>query len=337
MVNAVKERSLPASTPYSGLKKVHVFGDIASRECSNAISSIILHQSSIEGLEIMCTSRVVSPGNILDPVVDLFSQPQLQFFVCSTWREYDFEAIFHQFLETNRDFEISIAASGHEVVIPACNLNSKASSSPRKVLKFVSELPDTRYIGIVFSWLQKVQLEVPLVSIRVTMPPIGRNEECFVSFLSSCQTIKFDCKQNMNISSQSRYDYFSRVASNPNLQALALNYFSSQSQIDKYLELLPSIFANSPHLKELSFLSNKLGSLPHEKLVKFFECLVSCPRPEQLSIDLRWNNLKGAQVDELLKVWRGVGKERQLKMVTLGTEDLQTKVEEMVLEDCEST
>ncbi len=75
---ASKNRSLPIGTPYSGLKNIHIFGDIASEECGRALSSIILHQSGLVSLELMHTSSTISPKSILDQVMNVISQPQFQ-------------------------------------------------------------------------------------------------------------------------------------------------------------------------------------------------------------------------------------------------------------------
>ena len=182
---------MPTSTPYSGLKKIHIFGDIISEECGNAISSIILHQSGIEDLEIMCTSKKLTLNYILDPIMDIFSQPQLQSFACKGWKDYDFEVIFRQFLESNRDFEISASVGGHEVVIPARNPDSYPLC--QKTLRFYFHFYNKSSKGIIFSWLQKAKVEGPLKLIKIEQQSLAVPYVRLVSdsFLSTCQALNF--------------------------------------------------------------------------------------------------------------------------------------------------
>ncbi len=139
-----------SSTFYSGLKSIHVFGKIASEECAHALSSIILHQSGIEGVEIMCFSDAVTPSCILDRISGIFSQPQLRYFVFKCWKDYNFESIFCQFVEASQDFEVRAFIDGYDVVIPARNPDSRSLSSRQKMFITITP-PDMSNLGIIFS------------------------------------------------------------------------------------------------------------------------------------------------------------------------------------------
>lgn len=349
-------KTLPISTPYAGLKKVHFIGDIASIECGRAISSIVLHQCSLEGLEIACTSEsVVSSSSVLDPIMEVIVQPQVKFFSCSSWTEYDFGFIFHRFLEANQDYEISLMLGGHKIVVPAHTVGSTSPSLGHKVLKFSPHNGSYKAVAAnVFSWLQQIKLDRPILSITIAGYLDGCDE---IPFVSNCRSLKFDIQGDVSMLMAERSasnprlqdpalplfvtnriasapslvipkTYFSSIALNPNLQSLTLDGLSFSLIIDDVLKLLRSVFASSPHLTELSFKNSKLGSLPRKKLVEFFECVFSCPHPEQLSVDL-WGNR--VDTDVMLEVWRKVAKGKRMKSII--AMDLQTKVEEMVLQE----
>ena len=320
---ASKTTNLPRGTPYAGLKRIHVFGAIASKECGRALSAIIYHQSSLESLELACSSTTVDPSNVLHPIKDTLVQPQLQFLVFKNWRkEFSLEDTFCRFLKSNRDFEICAVEGSHEVVIPACHENPK---NCQKMLKIFSGSLDK---GIIFSWMKKAKVKVPLKSVKVLGFLSDHNLTCLGNLLSTCQELKWK-------SLYGRIDILSvhlgKISSNQNLRSLHIQHASFDTMIEVYLKMLPAVFASSPHFEELSLVGNHLAKLAHGKLVELFECLVSCPRPEQLSVNLRENHLKAAEVDELLNAWKRVGKGRKLKAVLLGSHELHARIGEMLL------
>lgn len=328
--SAAKGKPLPIGhTPYKGLKRIHLFGAIHSIEAGEIIPSIILHQTSIEGLEIRCVSRTVSPVSILDPIAGIFPQSQFQFFVLHRWkfasRKDYLKDVFYQFLDANRSHEIRASSLGHEIVIPALTPDSNAS--PRmKVLRFFSHVSDTSHLGIFFAWLHEADKNVALRSIRISSPLHGHSEECLLSHLSTCEALTFDIKGGFQMPSE----YLNQISKNGNLQVLKINNCSSfVLLVDDFCKMLSAVSAN---LKEFSFQNNNMHNLPGEKLKFFFKTLLTFPSLEELSVDLRWNHLREGELDLLLKVWRGVAVEKKLKSLALDSSSYEDKVMEMVLE-----
>lgn len=136
---------LPLSTPYSGLKRLHLWGNITQDRQVDALTSLILHQSGVEGLELMLGSKRVSPNQLLDPLVSIFSHSQFRYLTFRRWRDCDMRDLFLQFVESNHTCEIHAVAFGHEIVIPVRSGKSLDGPPPRKHLCFSSRMIDDSY------------------------------------------------------------------------------------------------------------------------------------------------------------------------------------------------
>ena len=315
---------LPISTPYSGLKRLHIFGNIVQQSHADIISSIILYQSAIEGLEIMCKSREISPSYLLDPIVSIFSQPQFQYLAFNRWLECDLKEIFQQFIDSNCTCEVRAISTGHEVVIPARSKNSAPPS--RKHLCFYTGVGNLSYLGILFEWLREARLNVPLLSITLRMPLGRKMDEHFVHYLDSCHALTINFKRSKVLPDA----YLEALSRNPNLTSLRLHNCSFN--VEMFCEILRNIYTNCANLTELSLQNNKLNVLSPKMLNSFFEAILSYPHLEQLSLDLRYNNLKDEDVDVLVKVWRGTEHvQKCLESLTLDSEQQQEKVEELIV------
>ncbi len=114
-------------------------------------------------------------------------------------------------------------------------------------------------------------MEVPLklISVKGSNSFVGDSESCLGYYLSTCQALEFDY-QLIGVDNVADV-YFSKIASNPNLQSLVLTKLSSNRMIEAYLKLLPAVFTNSPSLKNLSLQKNNLFLWPREELSKLFE------------------------------------------------------------------
>ena len=322
---------LPVSAPYKGLEKLHIFGDIGKQVSGSIISSILLHQTCVRGLELSCDSKVIGPGDILEPLREVLSQSTLSFLVVTKWREYNFKEIFHEFLANNRHCEIRFTTSFDEVIIPVRSESVGTNSTPtcRKVLMFYSTLGAMSYQGVIFSWLLEAEVISPLNSISISSTIRSYNEEGFLTYLSTCKSFSMDIK---DIRDSVPEIYFKTLRSNRNLQVLKIHkHYHFVSRIDSFMETIAAVFANCGGLTELSLLGNRIGSLklPQEKLQAFFELLVSYPRLDQLSIDLRGNAVKDAVLDVFVKAWQSKGGGRQFKSVKLDSSDLEEKLEDL--------
>lgn len=323
------ETTLPINTPYRGLKKLYFIGELGRKASGDAISSIILHQTVIEGIEIRCDSKTVTPGYILDPIRHILMQPRLQFLVMTLWRHYDFKDLFYNFLDVNPEYEISFSTSVNEVVIPA---RSRKPDSPHlsKVLRIMFHPRNMSRVGITFAWLREARLDVSLRSIRIKSAITNsENRDCFLSYLTTCQALTLEVKGSYTVS-----DCFNKLSCNKNLRVLQIHgCLPFVSQIDNFCEMLSAIYTNcTGSFTELSLLNNRINTLPNEKLKVFFKTLVSFANLSQLSVNLRGNALTDAQLDLLLKAWRGLTAEHMFKSLLLDSADQEEKMAEIVLE-----
>lgn len=328
-VNEHNRKLLPISAPYKGMKKLHIFGEIGSKSSGDVISSILLHQTVVEGLEIRCTSRIISPGYIFDPMYDILTQPHVQFLVMAIWRQYDFKELFYKFLDVNPDYDVSFATLFNEVVIPARNCESD-SVHRRKTLRVISPPGDASYLGVVFAWLREAKMDVSLRSITMKTPIMNvEKEECFLSCLSTCQALTMEVKGSFPFS-----ECFGKLKSNTHLRVLQIHScLPFISLIDNFCEMLSAVYTNcTKSLTELSLLNNRIGSLPPEKLGVFFKTLASFANLGQLSVNLRGNSLKDADLDVLLKVWRAAKTECKFKSLSVDSSEQEERVAEMVVE-----
>lgn len=321
-----KSKTLPISAPYRGVKKLHLFGELRKKASRDVISSIILHQTVIEGIEIMCDSQTIGPGYILDPIYHVLTRPCIQFLVMTQWRDCNFEELFHNFLDVNTDYEISFAMSANEMIIPA--RNCKPDSGHRsKVLRLFS---NPRDVGVDFSWLREAGMDVALRSITIKSAVTGsKNRECFLFYLTTCEALTMEVKGSYTFS-----DCFNKLSSNKNLRVLKIHgCLPLVSLIDNFCEMLSAIYANcTGSLMELSLLNNRISTLPSDKLKAFFETLVSFANLSQLSVNLRGNALKDTELDLLLKAWRALKPERKFKSLLLDSSEQEEKTAEMVVE-----
>jgi hypothetical protein len=323
--------TLPISAPYSGLRKIHVFGEIKERASGDIISSIVLHQEVMEGLEIRCNSKVISPGDILDPIFHILTQPSLQFLVVKKWRDYDFKELFYKFLEANAHCKISFATSSEEVVIPVRQVENPDVVQQSKVLHFLPSVADSSYMGIVFAWLEEAKMDFPLHSITILSAFTSRkNEQCVLSRLTTCRVLTLQVKGTRAFPFSG---CFAKLSCNKTLEVLQIHgCMPFVILIDNFCEMLSALYTNcAGSLTELSLLSNRIGSLPPDKLELFFRTLVSAANPGQLSVNLRGNGLKDTALDLLLKVWRATKKELQFKSLLLDSPEQEERVSEMVL------
>lgn len=317
-----KSKSLPISAPYKGLKKLHIFGEIKEEKSRDVISSVILHQTVVEGLEIRCNSRVISPGNLLDPIFHVLTQPTIQFLVVTKWRDYDFKGLFCKFLDVNADCEISFATWSDEVVIPAQSQTSSKLAHRKKFLRLLT-------VDSIFSLLNEAKVDVPLRSVTMKSPI--KNEQCFLSFLTTCQVLTLQVKGTGSFPFSG---CFEKLSCNRNLQVLRIHgCLPFISLIDGFCAMLSAVYTNcAGSLTELSLLNNRIGSLPPVKLKLFFKTLLSFPSLGQLSVNLRGNDLKDAALSVLLDVWRATKTRPAFKTLSLDSSEQEERVAEMVLE-----
>lgn len=325
-----KSNRLPISAPYKGLKRLHVIGQLLEETSGSIISSIILHQTLIEGLELRCRSKAVKPGDILDPICHILTQPSVQFLVLSTWQDYEFKELFFRFLDMNAHCDISFATHTEEVVIPARDVQS---GQQRKVLRFLPFVNDISYTGVIFAWLKEANVNTSLRSITAKYPfPTSKNRQCFLSCLATCRSLTLQVKGCQRFPFA---DCFGELSCNRSLQTLQIHgCLPFTSLIDRFCTALSAIYANcASELLELSLLNNRISSLPPDKLELFFKTLVSSTNLSRLSVNLKGNDLKDAHLDVLLKVWGETKTRPEFKSLLLDSPEQEERVAEMVLDD----
>lgn len=317
-------KCLPINAPYKGLRKLHIFGEIKEKASRDTISSIILHQIVVEGLEIRCNSKIISPGNVLDPIYHILMQPSIQFLVVTKWQDYNFKDLFCKFLDANADCEINFATWTDEVVIPARSQTSDLAHR-KKFLCFLTG-------DFIFSWLNEAKVDVPLrsVTMKSSIATLG-NEQCFLSFLDTCQALTLQVKGGGSFPFLGCFD---KLSCNGNLKVLRVHgCLPFMSLVDSFCAMLSAVYINcAGSLTELSLLNNRIGSLPPDKLELFFKTLISFANLGQLSVNLRGNALKDAALDVLLKVWRATKTRPEFKSILLDSSEQEERVAEMVLE-----
>lgn len=176
-------------------------------------------------------------------------------------------------------------------------------------------------------WLDEARLQVPLESVVIKQPLAKRSlQACLVRNLPTCRRLSINYKRSQPLPAE----YLTALGQNSNLVALKLHNCSFP--VEKFCETLSSLYANCPNLRELSLQNIKLNSLPAEKLKQFYETLLSSPHLEELCVDLSYNKLREGDVDLLVKTWRERQNLRRLASLSLDSELLQNKVDELVLD-----
>ena len=164
------------------------------------------------------------------------------------------------------------------------------------------------------------------IVVRVVAVPStlnGRHLDSMRYYLSTCEALEWKGRTD-------KLETQLKKTSHQNLRSIAISGFCPIS----YSSFLPvALFASSPRLKNISL--SKLANIPRSKdnkMNEVFESLVSCPYPDQLSVDLSGDNDLGpADVETLVTVWRRLGQGKKFKAVLL-RDSLQTMVQEMVLQ-----
>ena len=329
---SIKDILLPTSAHYGGLKKLHIFGHIEAGYSEDILSSIILHQTALEGLETRCVSRSLDLNRVLLTITEISTQPQLQYLLFHRWavkgfHNNGFKVIFNQFLDANSGCQIAVSMPGHDIIIPP--MNSQAVSNFSKSLHFFTNINDISLFGLLFAWLHERKMTQPLQSVNLSNIVTGHNKTCLLPLLSTCKSLSFEYKI---ITPYLTPEYLKRIQLNKNLSVLRLNNCSLLSLIDEFFKTLSEVYSNSVGLTELSLKGNKLGKLSSEQLRSFFERLFSYYNLEQLSIDLRGNLLGDGSVDLMLRAWEKVGKGKRLKSLLVDQPHHQTKVMEIIQE-----
>lgn len=279
-------------------------------------------------------------------------QRSLQFLVVKKWLDYDLKRLFFDFLELNRDSEVIVATSlvsSNEVVIPVCapaaitaaTAESAASShQKRKQLRFISTFRDSSLLGAVFVWLCEAKMDVSLRSIKIKSEISGSyNMSCFLSHVATCQALTLECKGHQFAVTPK---YFKALSSNRNLRTLRIHSLIAFSSIvDAFCQTLSEIDSNDDEgcgLTELSLVGNRINKLPAEKLKLLFETILSFRRLHQLTVNLRGNSLKEAELDVLLQAWEAMETRqgarrgsRRLKSILLDTPQHEEKIADMLL------
>ena len=331
--NEYKSKRLPTSAPYKGLRRLHVFGQLMKEASGGIISSIILHQDVIEGLELRCRSKVVRPSDILHPICHILTQPSVQFLVINTWLAYEFKELFFRFLDMNMHCDISFATYTEEVVIPARETQHSELGQQRKALRILPFVNDTLHVGIIFTWLKEAKMDYPLRSITVKSAfATSEKRRCFLSCLATCQSLTLEVKGGQRFPFA---DCLVELSTSRSLQVLRIHgCLPFTSIIDSFCTALSAIYGNcAGELTELSLLNNRISSLPPDKLELFFKTLVSSTNLGRISVNLRGNDLKDAHLDVLLKVWRQTKTKPEFKSLLLDSSEQEDRVAEMVLEE----
>ena len=327
--------SMPVISSYNQLKRLHIGGIINNEHSASILSSIILHQEALEGLELRCTSRKIALDQVIEAVTSISSQPQLQYLKFSQWRvpghqNESFKKIFDQFLDANTDYEIEVSMLNHDVVIPPTTNTTSTANLHGKVFQFFSYLGDplvSSQAGLVFAWLHERGPKPPLRSIKLASSIQGYNEKCLLSYLSTCESLTIDYKGGLQLPSK----YLDQISLNCSLKVLRLNKCTSFfSLVDKFCAMLSAVYKNSVSLKELSFQGYKFSKLPGEKLELFFRTLLSFHNLQQLTIDLRGCQWSEADLDLMLKIWRETGGEKKLASLLVDSSKHKDKLRAIV-------
>ncbi len=321
--------SLPVSAPYGGLKELRVCGTFEDPKSDSVLSSIIQHQSVLEGIELKCVSQKLTLGLLLSTVTELSSQRDLRYLHINNWQvpghqnHIAFKEIFNNFLNAHRDCKIDVTMSGQEATLSPEESNSSTSSSTRS-LKLISHIADNSFSGSIFLWLHERKITQPLLSLSLSTPILERNGEGLLEQLSTCQSLLFESNAGVNLFTTA---YMRRISLNTNLRVFRLNNSNSFiSDFDEMHKMLSTLFSNSNFLTEVSFQGDKLCKLSSLQLESLFKVIFSYTLLEHLSVNLKNNNLQDSVLQLLVQTWKAVGEKKIIKSLKVDFKSSQMDI-----------